>query len=74
MWTEYNIHKYGWRMSLIFNAGLSLQLFVFGSLIYPLHGPQEAGISRGLSLSSHPSNTLYYLSAGNISFGAVREV
>ncbi|XP_063840475.1 katanin p60 ATPase-containing subunit A-like 1 isoform X5 [Scylla paramamosain] len=74
MWTEYNIKKYGWRMSLIWNAGLGLQLYVFGSLIYPLHWPQGAGIERGPLVSPHTSSTPHSLSTGNISFVGGREV
>ncbi|XP_045118347.1 monocarboxylate transporter 9-like [Portunus trituberculatus] len=73
MWTDYNIEKYGWRMSLIWNAGLSLQLYVFGSLIYPLRWPQEPGVDKYPS-SPHVSNRQYSLSTGNILFSAVREV
>lgn len=71
MWTEYNIEKYGWRGSLIWNAGLSLQLCVFGSLIFPLHWPQVTNIESGPSTSS-TYNTPFFLSAGNISFGEAR--
>ncbi|XP_050693078.1 monocarboxylate transporter 9-like isoform X2 [Eriocheir sinensis] len=59
MWTEFNIANYGWRNSLIWNAGLSLQLCVFGSLVYPLHWPcaisgaPEDGPSASRSASSH---------------------
>ncbi|XP_063842102.1 uncharacterized protein LOC135089870 isoform X1 [Scylla paramamosain] len=34
--TEYNIEEYGWRGAYIWNAGLSLQIVVFGALVFPL--------------------------------------
>lgn len=34
--TEHNIEEYGWRGAYIWNAGLSLQIVVFGALVFPL--------------------------------------
>ncbi|KAG0723233.1 Monocarboxylate transporter 14 [Chionoecetes opilio] len=34
--TEYTIKEYGWQGAYIWNAGLSLQIAVFGALIFPL--------------------------------------
>lgn len=40
--TEYNIREFGWRGAYIWNAGLSLQIVVFGALIFPLRPITEA--------------------------------
>ncbi|KAK3873703.1 hypothetical protein Pcinc_021318 [Petrolisthes cinctipes] len=37
-WVEYNIQEYGWRGSFIWNAGISLNVAVFGFLIFPIRG------------------------------------
>ncbi|KAK7068280.1 hypothetical protein SK128_006420 [Halocaridina rubra] len=34
--TEYILFEYGWRCSFILSAGLSMQIAVLGSLVFPL--------------------------------------
>ena len=33
---EKNLDEFGWRGSLIMNAGIALQFCVFGALVYPI--------------------------------------
>ncbi|XP_050725876.1 uncharacterized protein LOC127003374 isoform X2 [Eriocheir sinensis] len=44
--TEHNIEEYGWRGSFIWSAGLSLQIVVFGSLIFPLQPVPEGKMTQ----------------------------
>nr|XP_053626539.1 uncharacterized protein LOC128684411 [Cherax quadricarinatus] len=54
--TEFLILEYGWRGSFIWNAGLSLHIAVFGSLVFPIE-PMTQNPGDTVSLQEHPDGS-----------------